>query len=904
MALAYRAHFVFLSRPVRTSSGLNTSAVFGFTNTLLQLLKKEKPTHLCAAFDTEGPTLRHEQYQAYKATRQEMPEDLSQALPYIFLLLEAFRIPVLRYPGFEADDLMGTLAKRAEREGFYVFLVSPDKDLAQLVSDRIFWYRPARMGDSAEIWGVSEVCKRWGIQRPDQLVDILALVGDSSDNIPGVPGIGEKTASALISRFGSLENLLAHLAAIEGKLGQRLREGQEQARVSKRLVTIHCDVPLAVDWKELEVREPDWERVKEIFTRLEFHSLAKRLFGEESPPARTRPSFPQLEFELPAERPLYLAAQGEERAPECHLLEKEADWSLFFQSLDKPSALALHWEVDSPDPKKARLLALGFSVRRGEAWYVALAQEGSAGAWWEKLAPLLADPTVEKIGHNMKFFLSVLRWQGKDLSGPFFDTLLAHYVLEPEARHDWESLVAATLGVRITGAESPEKQGLQERARQAGEKLQLLWALRQQLEREIRARKQERVFYEIECPLVPVLVAMEITGVTIDVNALEDYGALLQAELARITEEIWELAGIPFNLNSPKQLGEVLFERLGLEGSGKKTPTGQYATGEAELVKLASRYPIVAKILEYRSLVKLKNTYVDTLPTWIFPQTGRIHCTWNQAVTATGRLQCENPNLQNIPVRTEKGKEIRKAFVPRGPGYVLASADYSQIELRIMAALSGDPGLREAFLSGTDIHRATASRIFGVGVEEVTPAMRRTAKMVNFGIMYGISPFGLAQRLGIAKTEAAEIINQYFNQYPGVRTYIERTLEFCREHGYVETVTGRRRYLPDIGSANQTVRHAAERNAINAPIQGTAADLIKLAMIRVHQGLERQGARTRLILQVHDELLLDVWSEERENLLPWVVKEMREALDLGIPIEVHVGVGRNWLEAGESQQSL
>jgi DNA polymerase-1 len=900
MALAYRAYFVFLSRPVRTSWGFNTSPVFGFANTLLHILKSESPTHLAAAFDSEGPTVRHKEYEAYKATRQQIPEDLAQALPLIFELLDAFRVPILRYPGFEADDILGTLARRAEAEGFWVYLVSPDKDLAQLVSERIFWYRPSRMGEAAETWGVQEVCRRWNISRPQELVDLLALVGDSSDNIPGVPGIGEKTASLLISRFHTLENLLSHLSELEPKWRQRLEEHREAALLSKRLVTIRCDLPLQVDWKDLEVREPDRERLKELFARLEFHTLARRVFGEEGP----RPAPPaQLELGIPVPEGGGSSAQvliGWN--PEaCRLVKNQGDLLRLLERAKERGALAIEGEASSLDPKTAELLGLGLACERGEAWYLPLPL-GSLKIedLWEQLRSALADPRVEKIGHDLKFLLSVFRWHGCEVEGPLFDTLLAHYVLEPEGRHDWEILASTFLGVSVEGSVGEPDRSLEAQVRRAGQRVQLLWELKGVLENEIVRRKQDRVFYEIESPLVPVLVSMEVAGVTVDVKALEDYGERLQSEIARIAQEIYELAGLPFNLNSPKQLGEVLFERLGLEGSGKKTRTGQYATGEAELVKLASRYPIAKKILEYRALVKLKNTYVDALPSWIFPKTGRIHSTFNQAVTSTGRLQCENPNLQNIPIRTEEGKEIRKAFIPRGPGYLLLSADYSQIELRIMAALSGDPGLREAFETGMDIHRATASRVFGIPPETVTPEMRRTAKMVNFGIMYGISPFGLAQRLGISKAEAAEIINQYFNQYPGVRSYIERTIEFCREHGYVETVTGRRRYLPDIRSANQTIRHAAERNAINAPIQGTAADLIKIAMIRLYRWLKGRQARTQLILQVHDELLFDLWEEEKQEVLPVVEQEMRGALSLGIPIEVRLGLGKNWLEAGET----
>lgn len=932
MALVYRAHFALIARPIFTSKGVNTSALYGFTQTLLEIIKNQQPTHLAVAFDTDAPTHRHVEFAQYKATRQAMPEDLSQALPHVRRMIEALRVPVLVCDGWEADDIIGTIVRRAEKQGFQSYMVTPDKDFGQLIDENTFLYKPSRMGDGVEVLGVAEIKNRWGIERPEQVVDVLALMGDSSDNIPGVPGIGEKTAMKLIAQYGTVESLLARTAELKGRVKEMLEQHAEEARMSKRLATILCDAPCPVDLEALKVQKPDEEKLKSLLVEFEFNSLGKRLFGdefkagrgfsgaEEEPKAQKAPGAavtPELVLESEEQRravqetPAVLAnlktiadsphsyriaASKEERAELVRLLETQ-------------SSFAFNLQTTRPDPKAAQLVGLGFSFASQTGYYVPLPQDQTlVRPVLEQFRALLESDRIEKVGHDLKFESTVLKWQGLSLGGPLFDTMIAHSLIEPDLRHALTWLSESYLGytpisaAKLVGDAKSDQQNmadvsLEKIAEFAAERADLAVRLRAVLQPLLKQKGQERVFYQVESLLVPVLVDMEYEGIRLDSTALGEFAAQLGKEIDEQEKNICRLAGTVFNLNSPRQLGQILFEVMKICEAPKKTKSGQYATDEQTLTALAPDHEIVRRLLEHRAATKLKSTYADALPLAIWPKTGRVHTTYNQVSTATGRLNSQNPNLQNIPIRTERGQEIRKAFVPRSEEYLLLSADYSQIELRIIAALSREAGLLEAFKSGADVHTATAAKVYGVFPELVTPEMRSKAKMVNYGIAYGISAFGLAQRLGIPRKEAAEIIDQYFKQFPGIRKYMELTVEFTREHGYAETVTGRRRYLRDIRSSNNTIRSAAERNAINAPIQGTAADMIKLAMIHIHRELTQRQFKTRMLLQVHDELVFDLFKPEEKQMRVLVEEKMKQAIALDVPIEVEIGVGRTWLEA-------
>jgi DNA polymerase I len=952
MALVYRAHFAFATRPIITSKGVNTSALYGFTNTLLDIVKSGEPTHLAVAFDTQAPTQRHVDYPEYKAQREEMPEDLSAALPHVRRMIEAFNIPVLMCDGFEADDIIGTLVHRAEPEGFESYMVTPDKDFGQLVSEKTFIYKPSRMGEGVDVLGLPEVLAKWGIQRPAQVIDVLALWGDASDNIPGVPGIGEKTASKLIAQHGSVENLLAHTSELKGKLKENLETFRDQALLSKKLATIILDAPCPIALDDLKIKPRNDEQLRSLFVEFEFNSLGRRLFGEDFKAGRgfaggstveknettsPRPSPPQtaergkknksnvtqdlLLFSDPEDAPAAVTEATEAPAPVAANLKTIADVPHDYQLVTEPKdraklikklaglkSFCFDTETTGLDVRDARLVGIAFSFEAHKGFFVAMPKDAKASAAiLEELRPVLEDKRIEKIGHNLKYDLSVLKWHGVTVRGRMFDTMIAHSLLEPDMRHGMDYLSEAHLGytpIPITKLIGEEKNQIsmadvapEKVAEYSAEDADVTWQLRAVLEPLLKQKGQERVFYEIEAPLIPVLVDMEFEGIRVDTAALAEFSTQLSKEMVEQEGNIYKLAGTKFNLNSPRQLGQILFDVLKIAGAPKKTKTGQYSTNEQTLIELAPEHEIVQRLLDYRAATKLKSTYADALPETVWPKTGRVHTTYNQAVTATGRLNSQNPNLQNIPIRTEKGKEIRKAFVPRGKDYVLLSADYSQIELRIIAALSQETVMIEAFHQNLDIHTATAAKVYGVDLDLVTPEMRRKAKMVNYGIAYGISAFGLAQRLAIPRKEAAVIIEQYFAKYPGIARYMRETVESAQKRGYVETVTGRRRYLRDIRSANGAVRGAAERNAINAPIQGTAADMIKIAMINIHRELVERKLKTRMLLQVHDELVFDVHRPEEKEVRGLVADKMRTAIKLDTPIEVEMGSGGNWLEA-------
>ena len=926
MALAYRAHFALIRNPIITSKGVNTSAIFGFTGTLIHLITRLQPTHLAVVFDTSAPTERHRIHPEYKAQREEMPEDLAAALPHLSRIAEGFGIPALTLDGFEADDIIGTLAHRAEADGFdEVFMVTPDKDFGQLVTEKIKMYRPSRKGDEAEILGIEEVKTKWDIRRVDQVIDMLGLCGDTSDNIPGIPGIGPKTAAKLLAEYDTVENLINHVDSLKGKQQERVREHADEARMSKKLATILLDVPITVEWEDLRLEPPNRETLSPLFAEFEFRTFGKRLFGNESALQQAPVDLVLMseddEKELAAKKE---TASGEQLdlLPEV-TFKRFADVKTDYQTADSETTLkqlveelnaagtfAFDTETTSLNPRNARLVGISFSTKAHSGWFVPVAEDLEAKrSVFEALSPVFANDQQVKIGHNLKFDLSILAEQGIEVAEPYYDTLLAHSLIDPERRHNLDALAEEFLQyspIRFSELIPDVKKGhtvdysdvsSRDLANYAIEDADVTLQLWKLFVEKLETSGQHKVFYEIETPLLPVLVAMEREGILVDKSTLAEIGHSMDDGIVRLSNSIHKTAGREFNLNSPKQLGEVLFDELKLVEKPKKTRTGQYATNEQVLTSLAPKHTIVAEILEYRQLTKLKSTYIDALPQAIDPKSGRVHTHYGQAQTTTGRLSSNDPNLQNIPIRSARGREIRKAFVPR-PGWKLLSADYSQIELRILAALTEDEGLLTAFREGRDIHAATAAKIFGVGLDDVTREQRSTAKMVNFGIPYGISAFGLAQRLGtVSRTEAQAIIDNYFKKFPGIPDYMNQIQEFARDKGYVETITGRRRYLRDINSSNATIRSAAERNAINMPIQGAAADMIKIAMVRIQNSLTRQKLQTRMLLQVHDELVFDLAPDEEPAVRELLNDDMKNALDLKCPIEIDIGIGDNWLEA-------
>ena len=928
-ALIYRAYYALIKNPRVNSKGFNTSAVFGFVNTLEEVLKKEQPTHIGVAFDPAGPTFRHEAYEQYKAQREETPEVIRLSVPVIKDIIRAYRIPILEVAGYEADDVIGTLATEAGRRGITTYMMTPDKDYGQLVGGCVYMYRPKHTG-GFEKMGTEEVKAKFAISDTRQVIDMLGLMGDASDNIPGCPGVGEKTAQKLIAQFGSIENLLANTDQLKGALKTKVESNREQIGFSKFLATIKTDVPIELDMDALVREEPDADALRRIFDELDVRSLIDRVLGKPtstplSGTALAGPLFAQAE-ETPRTAPTQgdlfaiFPGEGTDNGKDSNLdtletiqvdyqlVENEAEIRQLVQKLLTSEILSIDTETTSTEPMEAELVGASFSDAENRAWYVPIpADRNQALATVNLLRPLYENEHSLKVGQNIKYDMIVLKNYGIHVAGPLFDTMLAHYVIQPELRHNMDYLAEIYLHYRtihidqLIGAKGKGQKSMRdllpaEVYRYACEDADVTLKLKNVLAEEMEKQHCAQLFYDIEMPLVPVLVNMETNGVRIDTEALQQTSREFGTRLKEIEEDIYRLAGETFNIASPKQVGEVLFDHLKIADKPKKTKTGQYVTSEEVLESLRTKHPVVGRILEHRGLKKLLGTYVDALPQLINPHTGRIHTSFNQAVTATGRLSSSNPNLQNIPVRDDDGKEIRKAFIP-DDGCEFFSADYSQIELRIMAHLSGDPHMIEAFRSGNDIHAATAAKIYKINIDEVTPDMRRKAKTANFGIIYGISTFGLAERMGVSRQEAKELIDGYFATYPQVKAYMDRSIEVARSQGYVETIFHRKRFLPDINSRNATVRGYAERNAINAPIQGSAADIIKVAMARIYRRFTDEGLRSKMILQVHDELNFSVLPEEKERVQQIVLEEMEKACPMQVPLKADCGWGKNWLEA-------
>lgn len=918
MALIFRAHFAFSKNPRINSKGLNTGVILGFTNSLLEIINKEKPTHIGVAFDMPGPTFRHEMFEDYKATREEAPEDIRTGIPIVKELVKCFNIPVLEKQGYEADDVIGTLAKKAANNGFEVFMMTPDKDYAQLVEDHVYLYKPAFMGNAVDILGVDEVLKKFDVDRVDQVRDILGLQGDSSDNIPGIPGIGAKTAIKLLKEFDTVENLVANTDKLKGKQKENVENYGQQGILSKELATIVLDVPVKFEENQLEYKGFDEEKLKVLFEELEFRTLAKRVFGAASNTIVTAENSQLSMFDSAASNIIEkdeAPAEPEEKKNlyntihDYHLIDSPDLIKKLVAYLEIQDEFCFDTETTSVDARDAELVGIAFSYVAGEAYYIPVPEDlDKANEIVGMLQSVLEKSAITKIGQNIKYDILVLKNYGVDIKGNLFDTMLAHYLFEPDMRHNMDVLsenylnyspvsIQTLIGKKGAKQGSMRDAAVEKVVQYAGEDADITLQLKHIFDPMLEEKGVKKLFYEVEIPLVSVLAEMEYEGVKVDESALKQLSIELADSSEQIEHEIYDLAGTRFNIASPKQLGEVLFDRMKLVEKPKKTKTGQYATGEDILSGLANNHPIAAKILDFRELQKLKSTYVDALPSLISPKDGRIHTSYNQAVAATGRLSSTNPNLQNIPVRTEKGREIRKAFVPRNEDYLLMAADYSQIELRIMAAFAEDKSMIEAFKKGRDIHATTASKIFKVALDKVNNDMRRKAKTANFGIIYGISAFGLSQRLGIPRREAADIIEAYFTEFKSVKKYMDKVINDAREQGYVETILGRRRYLRDINSKNATMRGFAERNAINAPIQGSAADMIKVAMINIHEWMQKEKLKSKMILQVHDELVFDVYKSEKQIMQKKIPEFMKMAINLEVPMEIGLGFGQNWLEA-------
>ena len=936
MALIYRAYFALARSPRVTSNGKNTNAQFGFTNTLVELLTKEKPSHLAVVFDTKAATVRHDDFSDYKANREAAPDDLIQSIPDIKRIIKGFNLPCMELDGYEADDLIGTLAWEAADLGYTVYMVTPDKDYGQLVRDDVFMYKPAAFGQGPQILGPQQICEKWDIKRVDQVIDLLGLMGDASDNIPGIKGVGEKTAAKLLAEYDTLENVLEHAHEIKGALGEKVRAGKESAIMSKRLATIITNVPVAFHEGDFRVEEWNKDVLQEVFAELEFKTMAARIFGASSASA-TLPNAVPAGTDLfgnavktkPAASPKALPTADNSNVQQMlfdllpqsinnisntahdYVLLSADTLDAFIKDLSAQKSVCFDTESTHIDANLAELVGMSFAWEKAKAYYLPLPTDRTEAVnLVSRFRSVFEEENREWIGQNIKYDMLLLKWYGFELKGSIYDTMLAHYVIEPEGKRNMDVLSSKYLNYEpvsietLIGKKGKEQGNMRDAdveavKEYAAEDADVTLQLKSAFDPLLKEKDVEPVFRNIENPLVPVLTDIEFEGIRIDEGFLKSYSQELKKDIATAEESVYAQAEVRFNLASPKQLGEVLFDHMKLDPKAKKTKTGQYATGEDILEKLRNKHKIVDDILVFRELSKLKSTYVDSLPLLVNPKTGRVHTSFNQAVAVTGRLSSNNPNLQNIPIRTERGREIRKAFIPRDADHVLISADYSQIELRIVAAISGDERMIQAFKDDKDIHTATAATVYGIAESEVDKTQRRNAKAVNFGIIYGQSAFGLAENLSISRTEAKSIIDSYFERFEGIKKYMSATMAFAHDHGYVQTIAGRKRWLPDIHSGNQVVRGYAERNAINMPIQGTAADMIKLAMIAVHKALKKEGLQTKMILQVHDELVFDVPRHEIEIVRPIIIREMENAMVLpnGVPIKAESGVGDNWLEA-------
>jgi DNA polymerase-1 len=939
-ALIFRGYFAFIKNPRINSKGMDTSAIMGFMNALMDVIKREKPDHLAVAFDKGGSTYRYEMYQEYKAHRDETPEAIKIAVPYIQELLKAMHIPIIEVAGFEADDLIGTIAKQAEKENYQVFMVTPDKDFAQLVSENIFMYKPARMGNDIEIWGIPEVLARFEIDRPEQVIDFLGMMGDAADNIPGLPGVGEVTAKKLLKEFGSMENLLANTDKLKGAMKEKIEANADKGILSKKLATILLDCPVTFNENDYELSKPDVEKTDALFQELEFRQMKAQFdkyFGTgkeydeiDTNGNGTSSDTPQPVKKAPAKKSnedqfdLFGFSDEENGEQKSHsnyatlentehfyqIIQGDLPVKLLLQNLMNQTSVCFDTETTGIDALNAELVGMSFSYEKGKAFYVPFPEnQDEAQALVDKFKPFFENESIEKIGQNIKYDLKILSHYGIEIKGKLFDTMIAHYLINPDMRHNMDVLsetylkyspksIEDLIGKKGKNQKSMRDVALEDIKEYAAEDADVTFQLKQNFSPILDKVETKKLFDEIEIPLIPVLAAMELEGINLDVPYLKEMSVEMAKESAALEQKIYETAGEKFNLASPKQLGDILFDKLKIGGTKqKKTKTGQYATGEEVLSYLANEHQIVKDILEWRQMVKLQSTYIDALPNQVDKKTGRVHTDYMQTVAATGRLSSNNPNLQNIPIRTERGRLIRKAFIARDENYTLLSADYSQIELRIIAALSGEENMIKAFRNNEDIHRSTAAKVFNVPLEEVTAAQRSNAKTVNFGIIYGVSAFGLSNQTSLSRKESAELIDAYYATYPKLKSYMSNQVDFARENGYVQTVLGRRRYLKDINSANMMVKSGAERNAVNAPIQGSAADIIKIAMINIHKKLTSENWKSKMLLQVHDELVFDVHNSELEKIKPMIKHEMENAFKMDVPLEVEIGVGKNWLEA-------
>jgi DNA polymerase-1 len=931
-ALIFRGYFAFIKNPRINSKGMDTSAIMGFMNALMDVIKREKPDHLAVAFDKGGSTYRYEMYQEYKAHRDETPEAIKIAVPYIQELLKAMHIPIIEVAGFEADDLIGTIAKQAEKKDFQVFMVTPDKDFAQLVSENIFMYKPARMGNGIEIWGIPEVLARFEIERPEQVIDFLGMMGDAADNIPGLPGVGEVTAKKLLKEFGSMENLLANTDKLKGAMKEKIEANAEKGILSKKLATILLDCPVRFNESDYELSKPDVEKTDILFQELEFRQMKAQFDKLYNPTAISTEGGVEVETQKKpivkksSEDQFDLFGFSDEESGEAqsnshyatlenteHFYQSiQGDFAvkLLLQNLMKQTSVCFDTETTGIDALNAELVGISFSFEKGKAFYVPFPEnQEEAQVLADKFKPFFESETIEKIGQNIKYDLKILSHYGVPIKGKLFDTMIAHYLINPDMRHNMDVLsetylkyspksIEALIGKKGKGQKSMRDVSLEDVKEYAAEDADVTFQLKQNFSPILDKAETKKLFDEIEIPLISVLAAMELEGINLDVPFLKSMSVEMAKESNALEQKIYETAGEKFNLASPKQLGDILFDKLKIGGAKqKKTKTGQYATGEEILSYLEKDNPIVKDILEWRQMVKLQSTYIDALPNQVDAKTGRVHTDYMQTVAATGRLSSNNPNLQNIPIRTERGRLIRKAFIARDENYTLVSADYSQIELRIIAALSGEENMIAAFKNNEDIHKSTAAKVFNVPLEEVTKEQRSNAKTVNFGIIYGVSAFGLSNQTSLSRKEAADLIDAYYATYPKLKSYMSNQVDFARENGYVQTVLGRRRYLKDINSANMMVKSGAERNAVNAPIQGSAADIIKIAMINIHKKLTSENWKSKMLLQVHDELVFDVHNSELEKIQPMIKYEMENAFIMDVPLDVEIGMGKNWLEA-------